>query len=358
MKILDLYIIRKFFGTFFYILVIFIAISIIFDISEKAEDFVSKNIPMRKVVVDYYLNFIPYLINLFSALFVFITVIFFTSQMASRTEIVAILTSGVSFKRMLLPYFLVAGVLAGASFYLNSYVLPKSNKVRLDFEKQYIGYTAHSWTRNIHQQILPGTFIYMESFNLGDSVGYKFAMEKFEGPKLKSKLMSDRISFNRQNNKWKIENYMLREFNGLKEKVSTGAVLDTALNFKPSDFGDKNTDVQTMTNPEIKDYIAEQQLRGVGNISSYYVELYKRSALPFATFILTFIGVCIASRKVRGGIGLHLGLGILLCFTYILFMQISYTFSINGDLNPLLAVWLPNIFYAGIGLYIYRIAPK
>jgi lipopolysaccharide export system permease protein len=355
---LDWYIIRKFTSTFVYILGILVIICIIFDFSERVDDYLKDNVPFKAIVFDYYLNFIPWLVNTFSALFVFITVIFFTSNMASRTEWVASLAAGISFNRMLRPYFIVSVTIALLSYLLNSYILPGSNKKRIQFEVEYVHNKKSGWTHNIHQQVLPGEFIYIQNFNTNEKIGYKFTLEKFEDSKLVEKTEAERIQWSDTTRLWKLENLVTRRFTSGGQQLTAKPELTLALNAKPEDFGDDATDISTMTDPELKNYISLQKLRGVGNISEYYVELYKRKALPFAGIILTFIGVCIASRKVRGGIGMHLFLGIALAFSYILFMQISYTFATFSDLNPFIAVWIPNLIYIVISIFIYRNAPK
>jgi lipopolysaccharide export system permease protein len=354
----DWYIIRKFVLTFIFILLILIVICIIFDISEKIDDFLGKDIPLKKVIFDYYLNFIPWLVNTFSALFVFITVIFFTSNMASRTEFVAALAGGVSFNRLIRPYLVVATVIAVFSYLLNSYVLPRSNKKRFNFTVEYINNKRSGWSHNIHQQLYNGQFIYIQNFNVEDKIGYKFTLEKFNDARLIQKTEAERITWNDSAKNWRLENLVIRDFENGAQKISTEKERTVVMNYKPEDFEEKSRDITTMTDPELKAFIGLQKERGVGNIKEYYVELYKRKALPFAGIILAIIGVCIASRKVRGGIGMHLFLGITLAFTYILIMQVSYTFATYSSFNPLVAVWTPNAIYGVIAFFIYKYAPK
>lgn len=329
-----------------------------FDISEKIDDFLGKDIPVSKILFEYYLNFIPWLVNTFSALFVFITVIFFTSNMASKTEFVAALAGGVSFNRIIRPYIIVATVIAIFSYLLSSYVLPKSNKKRFKFMVEYINNKHNGWSHNVHQQIFQGQFIYIQNFNAEDKIGYKFTLEKFDNSRLIQKTEADRIIWNDTAKNWKLEHLVIRDFKDGEQVITIEPERMVVMNYKPEDFDDKSTDITTMTDPELHDFIALQKQRGVGNIKEYYVELYKRKALPFAGIILTFIGVSIASRKIRGGIGMHLFLGIALAFTYILIMQVANTFATYSDLNPLIAVWSPNIIYTIIAFVIYKYAPK
>ncbi|MPQ47610.1 LptF/LptG family permease [Marinifilum sp. N1E240] len=358
MRKLDLYIIRKFLGTFFFAIVLIISISVIFDFSEHIDEFIDKEAPLKAVLFDYYLNFIPYFANLFSALFTFIAVIFFTSKMAYDTEIIAILSSGISFRRMMFPYFLSALVIGVFSFMLSNYIIPPANQKRIDFTETYIKKQYRNKERNIHRQIEPGVFIYMQNWETSSNTGYRFALEKFEGKELVSKLTSKYIRWNKENKRWTINDYFIRHYDGEKEIFESGRKIDTTLNFGPKEFGRKKYLVEAMNYSELNNYIDQQTMRGDSNINAYKIEKYKRMANPFSTFILTLIGASLASRKVRGGMGLHLGIGLLLSFSFILFMQISVVFATNGNMNPMLAVWLPNIVFTIIALYLYRIAPK
>lgn len=357
-KILDWYIIRKFLGTFFFALGLIIAIAIVFDISEKIDDFLEKEAPMRAIVFDYYLNFIPFFGNLFSPLFVFISVIYFTSRMASQTEIVAILSSGVSFKRMLVPYMVGAAILASISLYLNNYVIPHSNTTRIAFETKYIKNPFIYKNKHVHRQIAPGEFIYFESFNNIDKVGYQFSFEKFKDGKLTYKLLSDRVIWDSVKTKWTVESYFIRQIDGMNERVESGFQKDTTFAFTPDEFSRRSNYIETMDTGVLNDFIKQEQSRGSEEVPFYLVEKYRRTSFPFATFILTIIGVSLSSRKVRGGIGVQIGAGILLSFTYIMFMQVSQTFATNGNMPALLAVWLPNIFFSIIAAYLLRSAMK
>lgn len=354
---IDFYIIRKFLGTFFFAILLIISISVVFDIAEKTDDFI--DVPLKTIVVDYYLNFIPYFANLFSSLFTFISVIFFTSKMASNTEIIAILSGGVSFRRLMLPYFVSALIIASLSFVLSNYVIPPANKTRLEFINNYVKKSYRNKDRNIHRQINPGLFIYMYNYTVSSNTGYKFTLEKFDGKNLVSKLTASSIKWNEEKSKWTVHNYHIRNIDkDGKQTFESGSKRDTTLNFKPEEFSSRTNIVEAMNLPELNTFIEEQSIRGDSNIAAYKIEKYKRTSNAFATFILTLMGVSLASRKVRGGIGLHLGLGLILSFSFILFMEISIVFATNGNMNPLLAVWLPNIIYSFIAIYLYRIAPK
>ncbi|MBK9731992.1 MAG: LptF/LptG family permease [Chitinophagaceae bacterium] len=358
MKILDRYIIRKFLGTFFLTLALFIIIAIVFDVTEKLEDFLDGKVPLSEIIFDYYLNFIPYFAILFTPLFLFVAVIFFTSRMAYRSEIVAILNSGITFNRMLLPYMVAAGFIAGLNIYANHWLIPNANKVRIAFEDEYIGYRPRNTGRDIHMQIAKDQFIYLESFNFEDSSGYKFSYEIFREGNLIYKMRSEKIKWDGKKKQWLLKNYMVRTNNSMQETLKTGKDTLITYNFLPKDFEKKLNEVYTMNARELNQVINELTLRGADNIAFYEVEKYKRTAFPFAIFILTLIGVSLASRKVRGGIGLHLGLGITISFSYIMFQQFSQTFSTNGELPPVIGVWIPNLIFGVVAVFLYLKAPK
>ena len=357
-KRIDQYIIKKYLGTFFLAITLIISISIIFDVSENIDDFISKNAPLKAIVFAYYLNFIPYYANLFSALFTFIAVIFFTSKMAYNSEIIAILASGVSYKRLMRPYMIASGVIALLSWVLGNFVIPSATEARVNFRNTYINNEFVNVDKNIHRQLEPGLYVYMQSYNNKLDVGYRFSIDKFEGKKLVKKLIAESIKWDREKKKWVIQNYYIRDMRGSKEIVKTGAAMDTSLRMQPSDFGQQNAKEETMSFREINKYIADLKLRGVDNVARYQQESYKRTAGPISTFILSVIGVSLASRRMRGGLGIHLGLGLFLSFSYIMFMQVSTIFAVKVGFNALLAVWLPNMIYAVIAIGLYRWASK
>lgn len=353
LKTIDIYIIKKFLGTFFYAILLIISIAIVFDISENLDEFISKDVTVHQIIFDYYLNFIPYFANLFSALFTFIAVIYFTSKMAYNTEIIAILSSGVSYARLMRPYMISAFLIAAFSYTLGAYIIPPANKKRIDFRSTYINSNRSYLERNIHRQVSPGEYIYMQSYNTSNDVGYKFTIEKFKNGELASKLTADYVKWDRENKKWVIHNYFIRDINGYKEKITTGTSIDTTLNMKPEDYRVIKNVVETMTSPKLDKEIKDMKMRGVNSIS-YEIEKHKRISGPFSAFILTLIGASLASRKVKGGIGLHLGLGILLAFSYIMFMQVSTVFAISGSIPAALSAWIPNFMFGALAVYLYR----
>ncbi len=372
LKKLDIYIIKKFLGTFFLSIVLIIGLAIVFDFSEKFDDFYENNAPIKGIIFDYYLNFIPYNVNLFSFLFTFISVIFFTSRMAAHSEIIAIRSSGMSFLRMLVPYLISAFIIAALSFFLSNYIIPKANVDKILFENTYIKKAHPNRESNIHKQIEPGIFIYMESYRNYLNLGYKFSMEKYalrklvtsSGDsimalgKLKSKLVSDYIKWDTAKNKWTIHNYYIRDFVAREEKIRKGRQIDTSLRITPDEFSRKLNLAEAMTTPELKAHIEEQKMRGSDIIESFLVEKHKRTAFPFSTFILTIIGVSLSSKRIRGGTGMHIGFGLALSSAYILFKEVSFQFAINGNMLPMLAVWLPNIIFAVVAAGLYYWAPK
>jgi lipopolysaccharide export system permease protein len=357
LKKLDIYIIRKFLGTFFLALGLIILVAIVFDFSEKVDDFISHKAPLRDILLQYYLNFIPFFSNLFSFLFVFVSVIFFTSKMSVHSEIIAILSTGVSYRRLMVPYLVSAFLIATFSFFLSGYFIPYTSVSRLEFEAKYLDKAYGAPERDIHKQIDEGVFIYVENFTRRNNWGGKFSIEKFDHGVLKSKLMAESIRYDSINKTWKLQNWWRRDVDGLKIELSSGASIDSALNLSPDEFNRNDNVVEAMTTPQLKRFIKREESRG--HREPYYeIERHKRFAGPFAVFILTIIGVSLSSRKVRGGIGMHIGFGIALSFSYILFMQISKEFANAGELSPWFAVWLPNFIYAAIAVVLYRLAPK
>lgn len=333
------------------------AIVVVFDFNEKLDKFIHNFAPTKAIIVDYYLNFVPYFGVKFSPLFIFISVIYFTSKMASDTEIVAILASGVSFKRFVRPYMISAAILAAMTFALNSFWIPKANKTRLKFEDTYIKKNSTDYVRNVQMELEPGVIMYIERYDAQSNSGRNFFMEKYEDQTLVSRLTADRISLDSANH-WRISDFLIRTFKGYNETITQGASMDTVIQMDPAEFFIIKGWSEQLTTPELKRYLVRQEKRGVANIKEYNVEYERRFSFPFSAFILTLIGVSLASKKVRGGMGLHLGLGLGISFTYILLDTVSGSFAQGGVLTPRLAVWIPNIVYALIGLWLYKKAPK
>ncbi len=359
LQILDWYIIRKFLGTFFFTIALIVSIAVIFDLSEKLDNFLENKAPFNKVIFDYYLNFIPYFAVLFSPLFTFVTVIYFTSRLAYNTEIIAILSSGVSFKRLLYPYFLSSFVLMVFAFTFNNFVIPHANARKLMFEDIYYHSTPKVVReKNIHKQIQSGVFVYLESFDTYTNIGRKFTLEHFQDGKLTSKLLADEIRWDSLTGKWNVINYYIRDYIGESQKITQGRLIDTTLNMHPEEFRRRDNSYEAMNLGELNRFIKEMKMQGAEGIDIYLIEKHRRFSFPFSTFILTLIGVSVSSKKAKGGIGMQLGIGLLISFSYIVFMQFSSQFSIKGSLSPFVAVWIPNVIFAVISVFLYKMAPK
>ena len=359
MKKIDLYIYKKFIGTFFFAISMLILIVIIFDLSENIDSFLKNNAPWQRVLVDYYLMSVPYYINLFIHLFAFIAVVFFTSKMASRTEIVAILSNGVSFWRFLYPYLLAALTIAFISLYFGNFLIPKTNEIRRDFKNDYMERLSESAGRNVHVQIDKDEFVYIESYNITKEYGFKFSWEKYDGSELKYKVLSDVLYHDTvAENSWNIDPYTIRYIDDNDERIEQGRNFRTTLNLYPKDLYKMKEDYEEMDFFELRDHINVMKEKGSEGVKEYEVEMHRRMAAPAAIIILTLIGAALSSRKVRGGIGMHLGIGIAIAFSYILFMQISKSYALTGGLSPFLAVWIPNIIFAVLGMYLLMKAPK
>lgn len=359
MKIIDKYIIKKFLGTFIYAISLLIIIVIVFDVSENLDNFIKNEAPLSAIIIDNYINFIPYFINLFIYLFTFISVIFFTSKMASDTEIIAILSSGVSFRRLLFPYLVASLTLAVFSFYLGNFLIPKTNEARRIFKDRYMEKLTQDKDRNLHIQIEPNTFVYVESYSSRRNFGYKFSLEKYDHEKLVYKLMSDEIRWDTSELKWTFKNYYIRTLDSAGQKIMKGQTMDSVIQtLHPTDLYRIKEFFEEMNYFELNKFIEKEKRKGSIAYKRYENEKHKRIAGPAAVVILTFIGVALSSRKVRGGIGMHLGIGIALTFSYILFMQVSTVFSTIGGLHPAIGAWIPNFLYLLIGLYLLQKAPK
>jgi len=350
---LDRYIIKKFLGTFVYSIIIIISISIIFDFSEHLDDFLDKHAPFKAIMFDYYLNFIPYFVNLFTPLFVFIAVIFFTSKLAQQSEIIAMLSSGISFRRLMYPYFFGALIIAVFNLVSANLWIPYATKNKLDFEERYIRNAYHNNEINIHRQIEPGVFIYLENYAVENDIAYRFSMERFENKELKSKLFSDYAQWDTIKQKWRLYNCYERKYFKDKEMVYHYATIDTSINLRPEEFKRRVESVEAMNFFRLNEFIAQKRLEGDERIVDYEVTRLKRFINPLSIFVLTLIGVSVSSRKVRGGIGMHLGLGLGLSFTYILFMQVSTYMAIGGSLPAWLGVSLPTIILAFVATFLY-----
>ena len=357
LKKIDWYIIKKFLGTFVFAITMMIAITIVFDINEKLDHFMKPEVTVSEIIFDYYLNFIPNFINLFSPLLTFVSVIFFTSKLADRSEVIAILASGISFKRLMVPYLISATIIALGSFLLSAYIIPPANITRIEFQNTYIKNKKVEYARNIQLEVESGVFAYFDSYDDRSSMGYRFSLDQFEDKKLISRLTANSIKYDSLH-QWTIIDYMIRDFDGMYEHISVGTRKDTTLSFTPSDFLISVNDCETMTTPELSQHIDRQKKRGMSNVQIFEIEYHTRFANIASFFILTIIGVSLSSRKIKGGMGMNIGIGMGLSFSYILFTKITSTFAVSGLVSPMIAAWIPNILYFFIIFYLYRKAPK
>ena len=357
LKLIDLYVIRQFLGTFAFAIAMMIAITIVFDVNEKLDYFLKPEVTVEAIIFEYYANFIPYFISLFSPLFTFISVIFFTSRLANRSEIIALLSNGVSFKRLMIPYMIAASIIAACNFALTGYVIPPASVTRIDFQNKYIKDKRVDYAHNIQLEVKPGVFAYFDSYRDGSKMGYRFSLDHFEGKTLVSRLTASSIRYDSLY-QWTIIDYVIHDFDGLYERITTGTRMDTTLAFVPSDFLISENDCQAMTTPELARHIGRQKQRGIGNVQLFEIEYHQRFATVFSFYILTLIGVSLSSRKIKGGMGLNIGVGIGLSFSYILFSKITSSFAVSGYFSPMIAVWIPNLLYAVITVYLYRRAPN
>lgn len=359
--ILDWYIIRKFIGTYIYAILLIISIAIVFDFNENLSKFTQYHAPWRAIVFDYYANFIPYYSNLFSPLFVFIAVIFFTSKLAGNSEIIAMLAAGVSIKRLMRPYMISCVLIAGLTFYLNSFVIPHGTVIRQNFESLYRNSKKNTSAENVQLYVSKNTTAYIQHYDNQYKRGYGFSLVKIKDKKIVSHMTAMEIQYDTVADTkfhWRLSNWKTRTLKGLKEHIQSGASKDTVLLMEPTDLVYSKGQQETFTSPELLDYISKQTSRGSGNVVQYEVEFHKRIAMSFSSFILTIIGLSLSSRKRKGGMGLYLGIGLALSFSYIMLQTVSSTFAIQSDTPPLLAAWIPNIIFAIIAYFCYRHAPS
>ncbi|WP_109700022.1 LptF/LptG family permease [Chitinophaga deserti] len=359
MKKLDWYILRKFIGTFIYSLMVLLVISVVIDITEKIDDFLEHDLSFGFVFMNYYIGFIPHIAALLFPLFIFISVIFFTSKMAYRTEIVAMLSAGMSFRRFLRPYWVGAILFGTILWAANQWVVPKANRIRTTFEAKYVSAPKeHKALENKSMRVDTTTYITFGYYDPNYKNGSDFILNRIDGQKLIYTLRADRVTYDSTTKKWKLESVTERHINGMKESVTTKSDTSLKMALDPSELIEVKNKQEAMTTPELNKYLAMEELRGAEGLNVYYVEKYRRTSAAVAVIILVLIGAILSSRKVRGGSGLHLAIGIVISATYILFMQFSTVFATKADLDPLLAAWIPNFVFAGLAFYLYLRAPK
>ncbi len=355
-KILDRYIIGKFLGTYIFAIILILAITVMFDVNEKLDSFLKA--PLKATLFDYFLNFLPYFANQFSPLFTFIAVIFFTSKLADNSEIIAMLSTGMSYRRFLRPYLVSAAVIALATFILSAYIIPPANVKRINYTNTYVKNRRVDYGSNIQMQLKKGEIAYMARYDNTTKTGVKFSLESFDkNKKLISRLTAQTIRYDSLHN-WQVRDYMIRDFKGSREKIHRGTKLDTVIPMEPRDFLISKNDQEMMTTPDLNGYIVRQKERGVANIKNFEIEYHRRFAMTAAAFILTIIGMALSSRKVKGGMGINIGIGLVLSFGYILFMTVTSTFAVSGYTSPMVAMWIPNILYSGVAVILYRRASR
>lgn len=356
-KTLDWYIVKKFLGTFFFSIVLILSIAIVFDLTEKMDDFFESQVSLKEIILEYYLPFIPYYMNMFSSLFIFISVIYFTSKLAGNSEIIAMLATGVSYHRLMVPYAFSATLLFVLSMWLGGWVIPKSSRHMLAFTDKYISQFTSENARNVQLEVEPGTILYIESFRKNSNMGYRASVEQFEGKTLMQRTTAERIFYDSLDC-WHLEDYTQRTFIGMREEMERGERKDIRLPIIPDELFITIEEAEQMTMPELRHYMERQRERGSGNVKAFEVEYHKRWASPLGAFIMTLLGVTMSSRKVRGGMGKNLGIGIVLTALYILFSTVSTTFSVNNVMSPFMAAWLPNFVFLGLSIPLYIKASK
>lgn len=357
LKLIDMFILKKFLGTYLFATILLLAIISMFDITEKLDAFLSA--PLKETLFDYFLSFLPYFALQLSPLFTFITVIFFTTKLAANSEIIAILSSGISFNRLMRPYMIGAAVIATFTFVLSNYAIPPTNVKRIAYTNKYVKNKSVTTGIDIQMMASPGVVMYIGRFENSNKTGFRFTLDKFNGKALTSRLSAQTVEYDSTRlYHWIAYNYMIRDFDGMKEKIRTGTKLDTVIPVEPRDFLISATDQETLTTPELDNFIDKQKKRGVANIKAFEIEKEKRYAATAAAFILTLIGLSLSAKKVKGGMGINIGIGLALSFSYILFSTVSSQFAISGMTTPFIAMEIPNVVYLLIGLVLYKRAMK
>ncbi|UYZ57510.1 LptF/LptG family permease [Hymenobacter latericus] len=358
LRLLDKYVLGKMLTTFIFTVVVLVMVICVIDFTEKNDDFIKHNLGAGKIITEYYLNLFPYYANLLSPITVFIATVLVTARLAARTEIVAILASGVSFRRLLLPYVMGGGIIGLATFGLIGWVIPLANKPRVAFERKYVKNPYRFQGRNVHIKIGPQHYAYLESYDNVSNVGYRFAIETIEGTMLKRRMSAEAISWDSTKKAWHLTPQVVRTINGDKETLKVFPARDTTLNLYPKDFASTFKLAETLTLPELQNLIQEKVNRGASDTEIYLVERAERYAYPFAIVILTVIGVIMSARKSRTGVGGQIALGFVLAFVYIGFVILSRNLALVGDMPPMLAAWVPNIVFTSIGLVLYKFIPR
>jgi len=358
LKLIDKYILKKFLTTFIFVVGLLVIIIVVIDFTEKNEKFIKNEVP-GVMIFRYYLSFIPWVASLITPITVFITTVLVTTSLAVKTEIVAILAGGISFRRMMMPYLLGASLIALTSFYMNGWLIPDSNKFRINFEVTYLKKPYHHTERDMHFRIAEGDYLYIQRYNNRSEMGFKVTMEHFEGTKLKRKLTAKKIVWDSLSGKWRFDKWQLRIIHNFGETYSRGPSLDTLINILPADFDNKYQLFETMNMNELNDYIDLLKSRGAEDVVIYEIEKYIRYMMPFTAIILTLMGVSVSAEKSnRGGAGFKVALGFLIAFAFIIMFILAKAIAETGSTNPLIAIWIPNMIGIVIAVVLYRFVPK
>jgi lipopolysaccharide export system permease protein len=359
MKILDKYILKKYIGTFIYLVFGLCLIICVIDYTEKKDDFLDQNLTNWQVLKGYYAHLVPYLANFLSPLMVFISTILVTARLAGHTEIIAILAGGVSFRRVLWTYTMGAIVLAGLTFYLIGWVIPRSNAKRIDFELTYFEENQNRESQNIHLKANDSTYLFLQHYNEGTKTGYHFTCEKIINKELVYRLKAARVQWDSLQKVWQMNNYSERTYrNGKENYIEKRDTIELKLGISPADFEMRYNTQQVLTIPELKKYIEREKIKGTGGLEVFWMEYYERFTYPFAIIILTLMGVIVSARKNRDGIARQLVLGFILCFVYYGILQLGRNFTQSDSLHPLLSAWIPNIVFSLAGIVLYKMIPK
>jgi lipopolysaccharide export system permease protein len=357
LKLIDKYILLKFLKSFIFVVMIIVMIIVVIDITEKIGNFTDENVPMDRIL-GYYLDFIPWIANLISPITVFIATVFVTANMANHTEIIPMLATGISFKRLLVPYFIGATIIAIVSFYFNGWVIPDANKSRRAFEIEFIETRYYFNKSNFHIQISPNKYLYLNRYVNNNNTGYTFTLEEMKDHRMVKKLSASQIQWLPDSNRWLVKNWIERELKDDGEIITAGDSLMMDLVILPKDFQSQHRLWETLTNSELDQKIYEIESRGLEGVEVYQVEKYFRYTMPFTVLVLVFIGVIVSSRKTRGGTGLQIALGFIISFIFIIFVITSRGIAEGGIINPAVAVWIPNVLFSGVGLLMYRYVPR
>jgi lipopolysaccharide export system permease protein len=359
LTLLDIYIIKKFLGSFLTVIALIIVIVVVIDIAENIQEFLDNKVPVKEIILGYYFNFIPYFVNLFSPLFTFVAVIYFTSKLSRNTEIIAMLNAGMSFYRLMAPYIISAVFIGMLSFYLTNFLIPQTQRGMMVYKEKYMSsQQVRSKDIDNHIKTEGDAYAYLHYWDNMNNLGYNFWYEFMDENGIRYKLYAQTITWDSLTHIWKLNNYIQRTFNGIAETMESGEEKDTLLNISTSDFVWVKEGYTMMNYSEIRKFIEQEKKKGSVEIRNYEFEKHRRIAFPFATIILSVIGLCVSSRKSKQGVGLHLLLGLLITFTFIMLLQFSQVFAIYGGFSPGWAAWIPNIIYIFLCIVLIKYTPK